>query len=327
MGYASRGRAAKSQSIIHQALKPLSRCRSADGKHIVVKEESAMLTMLRSTSVLLAVIAGIVASSFPAAAQSPLGKAMGEKWANSCVAEAKSAIRQAMAKGVGSSVGELTVACCRRARNDDSACKNIEKDQASRVNCQVGLETCQNVVKADPGLKADIEKAEKEKAEKEAKEKAAAAGPQNCKGVKVSNLSAGVCCTSSKGTGCVITGEDCKRLNGTEKTSPEAGCNKEFPGYTGHVTIAPSFVCADVKVATEWRLDKKFDKESSGKCKRSYTCAIKSSISLPSPVTTLCREVRSLDVAFVRSTCTDAQCSDCKATPPDDRCTITFVNK
>jgi hypothetical protein len=117
-----------------------------------------MVTMLRSTSILLAVIAALAASSFPAAAQ--LSKLMGEKWAKNCLTEtAKSEYQKALQRGpLGPiSVGEATVACCRRERTSDSACKDVEKDQGARTNCQLGQETCQTIVKADPGLKADIE--------------------------------------------------------------------------------------------------------------------------------------------------------------------------
>ena len=66
------------------------------------------------------------------------------------------------------------VACCRRQNSADSACKNVEKDQGGRTICEQGLTTCQNIVRADPGVKADLDKAkaDKEKADKEKADKA-----------------------------------------------------------------------------------------------------------------------------------------------------------
>jgi hypothetical protein len=109
----------------------------------------------------LALTAGVSVTNFPAAAQSPLGKAMGEKWAKSCLTEsARTAYRQQLQRApVPTTLVEATTACCRRERNNDAACKNVEKDQGGRVNCQQGQETCQTIVKADPGLKADQDKA------------------------------------------------------------------------------------------------------------------------------------------------------------------------
>jgi hypothetical protein len=109
----------------------------------------------------LALTAGISATNFPVAAQSPLGKAMGEKWAKSCLTEsAKTAYRQQLQRApAATTIAEATAACCRREKTNDSACKNVDKDQGGRVNCQQGQETCQTIVKADPGLKADLDKA------------------------------------------------------------------------------------------------------------------------------------------------------------------------
>ena len=69
----------------------------------------------------LALTAGISVQSFPVAAQSPLGKAMGEKWAKSCLTEsAKTAYRQQLQRApVPTTLVEATTACCRRERNND----------------------------------------------------------------------------------------------------------------------------------------------------------------------------------------------------------------
>jgi hypothetical protein len=124
--------------------------------------------------------AGIAASNVPVAAQ--LGPALGKKWAETCLSErTKPAYRELLERiklgGSSTSVGEAMVACCRRQNTADSACKNLEKDQGGRTNCEQGLTTCQTIVKADPGVKADLDKAkaDKEKADK-AKADTAAAG-------------------------------------------------------------------------------------------------------------------------------------------------------
>jgi len=123
--------------------------------------------------------AGIAAANFPAAAQ--LGPAMGKKWAETCLSErTKPAYREALERiklgGSSTSIGEAMVACCRRQNTSDSACKNVEKDQGGRTICEQGLTTCQTIVKADPGVKADLDKAkaDKEKADKEKTDKAKA---------------------------------------------------------------------------------------------------------------------------------------------------------
>ena len=66
------------------------------------------------------------------------------------------------------------VPCCRTQKTADSAYKNVEKDQGGRTICEQGLTTCQNIVRADPGVKADLDKAkaDKEKADKEKADKA-----------------------------------------------------------------------------------------------------------------------------------------------------------
>jgi hypothetical protein len=134
----------------------------------------------------LALTAGISVQSFPVAAQSPLGKAMGEKWAKSCLTEsAKTAYRQQLQRApVPTTLVEATTACCRRERNNDAACKNVEKDQGGRVNCQQGQDACQTIVKADPGLKADLEKAA---AKATTDNNAAKAAPDNISTVTVNN--------------------------------------------------------------------------------------------------------------------------------------------
>ena len=106
--------------------------------------------------------AGIAASNFRATAQ--LGPAMGKKWAEACLSErTKPAYREALERiklgGSSTSIGEAMVACCRRQNTADSACKNVEKDQGGRTICEQGLTTCQNIVRADPGVKADLDKA------------------------------------------------------------------------------------------------------------------------------------------------------------------------
>jgi hypothetical protein len=79
---------------------------------------------------------------------------------------------------------EATTACCRRERNNDAACKNVEKDQGGRVNCQQGQDACQTIVKADPGLKADLEKAATKAT---TDNNAAKAAPDNISTVTVNN--------------------------------------------------------------------------------------------------------------------------------------------
>jgi hypothetical protein len=127
--------------------------------------------------------AGIAASNFPAAAQ--VGPAMGKKWAETCLSErTKPAYREALERiklgGSSTSIGEAMVACCRRQNTADSACKNVEKDQGGRTNCEQGLKTCQTIVNADPGVKADLDKAkaDKEKADKAKASTAGSGGPQ-----------------------------------------------------------------------------------------------------------------------------------------------------
>jgi hypothetical protein len=128
--------------------------------------------------------AGIAASNFPAAAQ--LGPAMGKKWADTCLSErTKPAYREALERiklgGSSTSIGEAMVACCRRQNTADSACKNLEKDQGGRTICEQGLTTCQTIVKADPGVKADLDKAKAEA------DKAKAAAADNISTVTVNN--------------------------------------------------------------------------------------------------------------------------------------------
>src|SRR5580704_16617795 len=122
--------------------------------------------------------AGIAVSNFPASAQ--LGPAMGKKWAETCLSErTKPAYRELLERiklgGSSTTVGEAMVACCRRRDTADSACKNVEKDQGGRTNCEQGLTTCQTIVKADPSVKADLDKA---KADKEKADKAKVDGGQ-----------------------------------------------------------------------------------------------------------------------------------------------------
>jgi len=110
----------------------------------------------------MALTAGIAASNFPAAAQ--LGPAMGKKWAETCLSErTKPAYQEALERiklgGSSTSIGEAMVACCRRQNTADSACKNVERDQGGRTICEQGLTTCQNIVRADPAVKADLDKA------------------------------------------------------------------------------------------------------------------------------------------------------------------------
>jgi hypothetical protein len=217
-----------------------------DGKYTVVKEGKRHGAMLRITSILLAVIVGLASSNVPAAAQPDLSKSWGDNWAKSCVTD----IRQRIQRGGASIPFPLDGAadnCCRNERGKDSkaACNNLSSnDQAGRVNCQNALETCKNEVKTDPGINVDIAKAE----EKE-REKAAA----NCKGVAVKDLPAKICCTGSKGTGCVAELVDCERLGGSQvKSGAEPACNKVFPGYTGHVVAVPEIDCSLIKVDTAW---------------------------------------------------------------------------
>lgn len=278
-----------------------------------------MVTMLRITSILLAVIVGLASSNVPAAAQQDLSKSWGDNWAKSCVTD----IRQRIQRGGASIPFPLDGAadnCCRNERGKDSkaACNNLSSnDQAGRVNCQNALETCKNEVKTDPGIKADIAKAE----EKE-REKAAA----NCKGVAVKDLPAKICCTGSKGTGCVAELVDCERLGGSQvKSGAEPACNKVFPGYTGHVVAVPEIDCSLIKVDTAWTAEKGFKNEGGGKCTVLYNCLVKSRV--PDPPSGLCKPVAAQDKSFVSGTCTDAKCTDCKAPFPTAKCTVSFVKK
>jgi hypothetical protein len=144
---------------------------------------------LYGLSLAMVLTASTAASNFPAAAQ--LGPAMGKKWAEACLLErTKPAYREALERiklgGSSTSIGEAMVACCRRQNTADSACKNLEKDQGGRTNCEQGLTTCQNIVRADPGVKADLDKAKADK-EKADKAKAATAAADGISTVAVNN--------------------------------------------------------------------------------------------------------------------------------------------
>lgn len=271
-----------------------------------------MVTMLRSASILLAVIGGLTVSNVPATAQN--SRFLGDKWAKICVKEIRERIKQRGAP-IATVSGAADVCC---VREKDSDCKT------NSANCRDdALQICKSTVKADADIAADMAKAEKEVAEKE---QAKAAG--NCKGVKIKGDFAEVCCTASKGTGCVAQTEDCLRLGGTEvKAGAVPACNKVFPGYTGHVAIKSGETnCSKLNTDnTTWKA-KEFTKLANGQCRRTYMCVLTSP--LQEPFSALCR-LEKLDPAFSQpqGTCTDAKCSDCKAPYPTTKCTAYFVQR
>jgi hypothetical protein len=160
--------------------------------------------------------------------------------------------------------------------------------------------------------KAQIEQLEKERA-----------ALLNCKDVKVNNLAAPLCCATNKDTGCVRNAEDCKLLGGTEKTSVAPACNKGFPGYAGQVA-KPANDCSIVKVDADWTAAKGFKKLKNGQCEIIYDCVLKSAV--PPPFSIVCEPAFPVSQART-GTCTDAKCTDCKATPPGTKCTVRYVQK
>jgi hypothetical protein len=149
-----------------------------------------MATMLRITSILLAVTAGLAAANVPAAAQDAVAKKWAEQWKKSCVAE----LRKKIWRPVDSLEGAASYCCLNQKKNDANAnCENLKpNDTNGRSNCGRALDICKNDVIADQDLsnaiakakkeEAEKEKAEKEKAEKAEKEKTAAkgSGKTNC---------------------------------------------------------------------------------------------------------------------------------------------------
>jgi hypothetical protein len=271
-----------------------------------------MVITLRITSILLVVMVELAVSNVPAPAQN--SRFLGDKWAKICVKEIRERIKQRGAP-IGTVSGAADVCC---VREKDSDCRT------NSANCRDdALQICKSTVKADADIAADMAKAEKEVAEKE---QAKAAG--NCKGVKVKGDFAEVCCTASKGTGCVAQTEDCLRLGGTEVTAGAvSACNKVFPGYTGHTAIRSGETnCSQLNTDNTTWTAKEFTKFGNGQCRRTYACVLKSP--LQEPFSALCRLER-LDPASSQSpgTCTDPKCSDCKSPPPSAKCRASFVQR
>lgn len=153
-----------------------------------------------------------------------------------------------------------------------------------------------------------------------------AAAQATCKGVKVNDFPAAVCCSASKGTGCVRNAEDCKLLEGTAKSS-DAACNKGFPGYSGRVARAPEVDCSRFKMDAAWIADKGFNKTGGRECTKHYTCGLRPGTSLTSPVSSACKAAFMPLTSLVTGTCTDSKCSDCRAGLPPDKCTVSLVKK
>src|ERR1700730_18422749 len=95
------------------------------------------MTIMRSLSVLLAVIAAVAVANIPASAQQ-LKQVMGKTWGDKCI----------MAAG-----GATT--CCLRERTAETACKDVDKERTGspvRVNCEGGEKICQTMVRCDDKL-------------------------------------------------------------------------------------------------------------------------------------------------------------------------------